>query len=53
MLAEISDMPYMFCRASAFSGNISDWDVGIVTNIESMFWWASAFNGSINGWVEI
>ena len=41
-------MRYMFAW-SKFNGDISNWDVSNVTNMECMFAW-SKFNGDISNW---
>jgi surface protein len=43
-------MWYMFRDATTFNGDISEWDVSSVTNMEGMFSRASAFNGDISNW---
>ena len=45
----ITDMSYLF-QYSTFNGDISGWDVGSVTNMESMFNGATAFNKNIGAW---
>jgi surface protein len=40
----------MFYRATAFNGDVSGWDTGLVTNMEGMFGLASSFNGDVSGW---
>ena len=48
-LSGVNSTAYMF-SASSFNGNVSDWDVSSVTDMNSMFYTASAFNGEISGW---
>jgi surface protein len=43
-------MSYMFQRASAFNGDLSDWNTAAVTNMSYMFQLASAFNGDLSDW---
>ena len=49
-LARVTDMNAMFSKASAFNGNLDDWDVSDVTNMRSMLKDAIAFNGVIASW---
>ena len=49
-LSSVTDMYYMFSRASAFNGNISSWNVSSVTDMSYMFFHASAFNGDLSSW---
>ena len=46
----VKDMGLMFNRASAFHGDISDWNVSSVTDMTTMFEQATAFNGYIGKW---
>jgi surface protein len=43
-------MEGMFFNAAAFNQDISNWDVGSVTNMEGMFQNAAAFNQDISNW---
>jgi len=43
-------MDNMFKKATAFNQDISNWDVGMVGNMQSMFFGATAFNKPIGGW---
>ncbi len=45
-----NDMSYLFYGASAFNGDISDWDVSKVKKMDYLFAGASSFNGDISGW---
>ncbi|SEM20975.1 surface protein, partial [Maribacter orientalis] len=46
----VNSMLAMFINATAFNGNINNWDVSNVTNMQQMFHGASAFNQSIDNW---
>ncbi len=46
----VTNMHMMFYDASAFNGNISNWDTSSVTNMGGMFCYASSFNQDISGW---
>ena len=41
----------MFTRSRSFNGDISNWDVSNVTNMENMFLSADSFNGDISNWM--
>ena len=47
---KVTDMSYMFYRASAFNQDNGDWNTAQVTNMEGMFSYASAFNQDIGDW---
>ena len=49
-LANVTSMYLMFYGASAFYGDVSQWDVSSVTNMGSMFRGASTFNGDLSQW---
>ncbi|KAF3978686.1 MAG: BspA family leucine-rich repeat surface protein, partial [Methylococcales symbiont of Iophon sp. n. MRB-2018] len=49
-LAGLTNMVSMFRDASAFNGNIGNWNVASVTNMGTMFLGASAFNQNIGNW---
>ena len=49
-LMTMSSMAGMFRGATAFNGDISDWDVSNVTDMSGMFRDASAFDQNISGW---
>jgi len=46
----VTDMSYMFYKASAFNQNISGWNTFNVTNMNNMFLYASIFNQDLSGW---
>ncbi len=48
-LSLVTDMSNMFAGASAFNGNLSNWDVSNVTNMGFTFN-STAFNGDISNW---
>ena len=55
--SDITDMSYLFSGHARngygrgeFNGDISEWNVGKVTNMNSMFQDATAFNGDISKW---
>ncbi len=41
---------YMFYGAIVFNGDISGWDVSVVTNMNYMFFNARAFNRDLEEW---
>merc|ERR1712224_369353 len=43
-------MDYMFNGATAFNGDLSEWDVSAVTSMWCMFDRAPAFNGDLSKW---
>jgi len=49
-LTGTTKMFHMFQSASAFNGDISNWDVSNVTNMSNMFYAAKAFNQDLNNW---
>jgi len=49
-LAQVTDMGRMFFNATAFNGDLSNWDVGNVENMRFMFEGASSFNGDVSTW---
>jgi surface protein len=49
-IESVTNMGYMFWNASAFNGNISNWDTSSVTDMGRMFIYASSFNQDISSW---
>ena len=49
-LSQVMSMKNMFRNATAFNGDISNWDVSNITSMSSMFNDATAFNGDISDW---
>ena len=50
VLSGVTDMGAMFINATAFNGDIEDWDVSGVTSMRRMFSNARSFNQDIGGW---
>ncbi|MBX2956962.1 MAG: VCBS repeat-containing protein [Cyclobacteriaceae bacterium] len=48
--AAVTNMSFMFDRASAFNQNIGAWNTAAVTTMQQMFYQASAFNQNIGSW---
>ena len=48
-VSQIADMSYLF-KESDFNGDISNWDVSNVTNMNNMFWGCESFNQDISQW---
>ena len=46
----VTDMSAMFASATAFNGDVSGWDTGLVSDMSDMFFEASSFNGDVSGW---
>ncbi|MBC6426924.1 MAG: BspA family leucine-rich repeat surface protein [Ekhidna sp.] len=49
-LSNVTDMVGMFEEASAFNGDLSNWNTSSVTDMSYMFASASAFNGDLSNW---
>ncbi len=49
-LSGVTDMLQMFRNATAFNGDLSNWDVSMVTNMRSMFNSATVFDGNLSNW---
>lgn len=49
-VSNITNMDWMFYKASNFNKNISNWNVGKVTNMANMFAGAAKFNQPLNSW---
>jgi len=49
-LSAVTDMGFMFSRATAFNQNIGAWETSAVTNMAVMFSRATAFNQDIGAW---
>merc|ERR1712078_631892 len=48
--AAVTDMAWMFEKASAFNQDLSSWDTAAVTDMWGMFSGASAFNQDLSSW---
>ncbi|MCR9262687.1 MAG: BspA family leucine-rich repeat surface protein [Flavobacteriaceae bacterium] len=49
-LSQVTSMNSMFYGATAFNGEIGDWDVSNVTNMGTMFDHANSFNQDLGNW---
>jgi len=49
-MSQVTDMSFMFFKASAFNQNISNWDTSNVVSMYSMFSSATVFNQPIGSW---
>ncbi|GAB5517999.1 MAG: hypothetical protein RhofKO_02500 [Rhodothermales bacterium] len=49
-LSRVTDMSFMFARASRFNHPIGDWDVSSVVDMSSMFDAAGSFNQPLDSW---
>ncbi len=49
-LSLVTDMSYMFERASSLNADLDNWDVSNVERMERMFFNATSFNGNISTW---
>lgn len=49
-LSQVNYMYYMFCRASSFNGNLSEWNVSSVIGMDYMFNGATSFNQDLFSW---
>jgi len=48
--SQVTDMQYMFIRATSFNQDISSWSTSKVTDMNNMFKGAAAFYQDITGW---
>ncbi|MBN1649160.1 MAG: BspA family leucine-rich repeat surface protein [Spirochaetales bacterium] len=46
----ITDISYMFHGLDAFDGDISDWDVSGIHNMEGLFEYTTDFSGDVSDW---
>ena len=49
-LSDVTNMEYMFYKATAFNQPLNEWDTSSITNMQGLFSGASSFNQPINGW---
>ena len=49
-VSNVTDMSFMFWKATSFNQPLNNWDVSKVTNMKGMFYWATAFNQPLNNW---
>ncbi|MBA6348122.1 BspA family leucine-rich repeat surface protein [Colwellia sp. BRX8-9] len=49
-LTAVTDMSFMFYKADAFNGDLSNWDVSSVTNMFGLFYGAQNFNSDLSNW---
>lgn len=49
-LRDVTNLSFMFYKASNFNADISHWDTSSVSDMEFMFGFASSFNGDISQW---
>ncbi len=49
-LSLVTDLRYLFARATSFNSNINHWDVSNITEMAGMFSGATAFNQPLDNW---
>ena len=49
-VSEVTDLSWLFRRATSFNGDLSRWNVSNVEDMDSMFDGATSFNGDLSSW---
>lgn len=49
-LSKVTDLSFMFYKATSLTSDLNEWDVSTITKMEHMFSWATSFNGNISNW---